>query len=188
MALTNNEYRTPEYDMSFLKKCLRDLEGYITSEEKAKIISAMLGEDNIRVQDLMKEYFLGRIDCMVDTHRVRRRGPRYAINIKVHSLPFTDEQSNFIYENWERVMDRYWSLYIGPWIESKDPQIYCEGRSGGWLVLDIPTVDWDDTLEDAHRAFKYVRDFKNEWNDLLETMKEDLNKVMDEKDDMVNFS
>lgn len=178
----------------------RNLSGQIVGDEvevddrvvagrKNEIVAARLYGGPRTVTGVLTEAYLDRTREMVEIRNSRPHKDRqYTINIKVHSLDLTRKQKSFIYDNWEEMMGFFWNAYIIPWIESEDLDIYSAGRSSGWLVLDrqvvgLPRQRRDvprPPLHEARDAYRDVKRFREGWDSVFSSMKEELNRTIKE--------
>lgn len=182
MVCTKGELELPEYETSFLIKCLKQINSYFEDTDGRTLALLMKDEDQETIQRNLVEGYLAAIDDMVKVRKYNHK-KKYCINIKVHSLPLTPKERNYIYENWEKTMDFFWER-IRFWIDSRrnQPNIYSYGRSSGWLGLDRKVIErsrgYQLELERVKGAFEDVKGFREGWDSLFEEMRARLDEMI----------
>lgn len=153
----------------------------LSSRLEVDLVSARLDGDWDCVDGLIAEAYVNEIERLVEVHEHFNEGRHYCINIKVHRLDLTDEQIRLLLDPEIELLRHFQASYIEPWLEkrrcSRKPDIGVKGRSGGWLYLDRKVLETPHAeAYDAKLAYDEVREFRKEWDDLFEAMKEELDK------------
>lgn len=168
----------------FLLESFREVRGHIPSNKQSMIYASLMKDEYIEAEDMIYDEYVRLIDDMVKIYQRARPGmkPKYAINIKIHSIDLTDEMRGFMYDNMEGAIKYFNTVYVEPWAKNRTPRVYSAGRSGGWLILDRKVIHPEHNngdLWDLRKAYEDVYAFRKEWDSLFSDMKDELEYIME---------